>query len=118
MTFALELDRRNGTADKSLLDEARNLHSEMLADLRSWTHARGPLVGLAREDLSPIAAAFLASLRELSGQHAEPLTPVLTCSTDGQSQFIADCLMRLPNRQSTKSCAFGRISVGGSRFSQ
>ena len=85
----LELDRRNGTADKSLLDEARNLHSEMLADLRSWTHARGPLVGLAREDLSPIAAAFLASLRELSGQHAEPLTPVLTCSTDGQSQFIA-----------------------------
>ena len=85
----LELDRSNGTADKSLLDEARNLHSEMLADLRSWTHARGPLVGVAREDLSPIAAAFLASLRELSGQHAEPLTPVLTCTTNGQSQFIA-----------------------------
>ena len=85
----LELHGSNGTADKSLLDKARNLHSEMLADLRSWTDARGPLVGLAREDLSPIAAAFLASLRELSGQHAEPLTPVLTCTTGGQSQFIA-----------------------------
>ena len=85
----LELDRRNGTADKSLLDNARSLHSEMLTDLRSWTHARGPLVGLAREDLSPIAAAFLSSLRELSGQHAEPLTPILTLTTNGQPQHIA-----------------------------
>ena len=85
----LELDRRNGTADKSLLDGVRKLHSDMLADLRSWTHARGPLVGLAREDLSPIAAAFLSSIRELSGQNAEPLTPILTCTTNGQSRHIA-----------------------------
>ena len=85
----LEPDRHNGTADKPLLDEARKLHSDMLADLRSWTHARGPLVGLAREDLSPIAAAFLASLRELSGQRTEPLTPILTCTTNGQSRHVA-----------------------------
>lgn len=85
----LELDRRGGTADESLLAEARKLHSDMLADLRSWTDARGPLVGLAREDLSPIAAAFLTSLQELSAQNAEPLTPILTCTTNSQSQFIA-----------------------------
>ena len=85
----LTLDRRGGIADETLLADARTLHSDMLADLRSWTDARGPLVGLAREDLSPVAAAFLTSLRELSGQHAEPLTPILTVTTNDQSQHIA-----------------------------
>ena len=85
----LNLDQQVGGQHETLLAEARKLHSDMLAELRSWTDARGPLVGLAREDLSPIAAAFLASLRELSGPQAEPLTPILTCTTNGQPQHIA-----------------------------
>lgn len=85
----LTIDQHSGVPDETQLAEARNLHSDMLADLRSWVDARSPLVGIAREDLSPIAAAFLASLRELSGQQAEPLTPVLKRTTDDQSQYIA-----------------------------
>ena len=83
------IDRRGSVADETLLAEARKLHSDMLADLRSWTDARGPLVGLAREDLSPVAAAFLASLRELSGPQAEPLTPILTLTAKNQTVQIA-----------------------------
>lgn len=85
----LTIDQHSGVPDETQLAEARKLHSDMLADLRSWVDARSPLVGIAREDLSPIAAAFLASLRELSGQQAEPLTPVLKHTTDDQSQYIA-----------------------------
>ena len=85
----LTTDRPGTVPDETLLTQARNLHSEMLADLRSWVAARSPLEGLHREDLSPIAAAFLTSLRELSGQHAEPLTPIFTCKTNGQSRHIA-----------------------------
>lgn len=85
----LTIDQQSGVPDETQLAEARKLHSDMLADLRSWVDARSPLVGIAREDLSPIAAAFLASLRELSGQQAEPLTPVLKRTTDDQSHYIA-----------------------------
>lgn len=85
----LTIDQGSEIPNEMLLFEAHTLHSDVLEDLKSWVDARSPLVGLAREDLSPIAAAFLASLRELSGQHAEPLTPILTCTTNGQSQHIA-----------------------------
>lgn len=85
----LTTDRRSAVPNETQLAEARKLHSAMLADLRSWTDARGPLVGLAREDLSPIAAAFLASLRELSGQETALLTPILTRTTNGRPQYIA-----------------------------
>ena len=85
----LKQDRRQGAGDDTLLAEAHKLHSDMLSDLRSWTKVRGPLVGLAREDLSPIAASLLTSLRELSGQQSESLTPILTCTTNGQSKYIA-----------------------------
>ena len=85
----LSVDEPGGVLDDTQLAEARKLHSDFLGDLQSWTDARGPLVGLAREDLSPVAAAFLASLRELSGQQAEPLTPVLTRTTNGESRYIA-----------------------------
>lgn len=85
----LTTDRRSGVPDETALAKARKLHSDMLSDIRSWTDARGPLEGLAREDLSPVAAAFLASLRELSGQQAEPLTPILTRTTDGQPRYTA-----------------------------
>ena len=74
----LTIEQHSGVPDKT-----------QLADLRSWVDARSPLVGIAREDLSPIAAAFLASLRKLSGQQAEPLTSVLKRTTDDQPQYIA-----------------------------
>lgn len=85
----LTVDQRGEVPDETQLAEARKLHSDMLTDLRSWVDARSPLVGLAREDLSPVAAAFLASLRELSGQQAQPLAPVLKRTIDDQSQYIA-----------------------------
>ena len=85
----LTIDQRSKVPDETQLAETRKLQSEVLGDLRSWVDARSPLVGIAREDLSPIAAAFLASLRELSGQETEFLTPILTCTIDGQSQYIA-----------------------------
>ena len=85
----LNIDQRSGVPDETQLAEARKFHSYMLADLRSWVDARSPLEGLTREDLSPIATAFLASLRKLSGQQAKPLTPVLKRTTDDQSRYIA-----------------------------
>ncbi len=83
------IDQRSGVPDETQLAEARKLQSDALADLRSWVDARGPWEGADRENLSPIAAAFLASLRELSGQETELLTPILTCTIDGQSQYTA-----------------------------
>ena len=85
----LTIDQRNGVPDDTQHAEARKLQAGMLANLQSWVEARNPLVGLAREDLSPVAAAFLASLRELCGQETELLTPILTRTTDRQSQHIA-----------------------------
>ena len=82
------VDGRADGLDDALLAEVRTLHQQILADLRAWVDARGPLVGLAREDLSPIAAAFLASLRELAGQPAQPLIPILTRAMNGQSQHV------------------------------
>ena len=51
--MSLTVDGRADGLDDALLAEVRTLHEQMLADLRAWVDARGPLVGLAREDLSP-----------------------------------------------------------------
>ena len=86
--MSLTVDGRADGLDEALLAEVRTLQEQMLADLRAWVDARGPLVGLAREDLSPIAAAFLASLRELAGQTAQPLIPILTYNKDSHTQHL------------------------------
>ena len=86
--MSLTVDGRADGLDDALLAQVRTLHEQMLADLRAWVDARGPLVGLAREDLSPIAAAFLASLRELAGQPAQPLIPILTYNKDSHPQHL------------------------------
>ena len=86
--MSLTVDGRADGLDDALLAEVRTLHQQMLVDLRAWVDARGPLVGLAREDLSPIAAAFLASLRELAGQTAQPLIPILTYNKDSHTQHL------------------------------
>ena len=86
--MSLTVDARADGLGDALLAEVRTLHQQMLADLRGWVDARGPLVGLAREDLSPIAAAFLASLRELAGQPAQPLIPILTYNKDSHPQHL------------------------------
>ena len=86
--MSLTVDGRADGLDDALLAEVRTLHQQMLADLRAWVDARSPLVGLAREDLSPIAAAFLASLRELAGQPAQPLIPILTYNKDSHTQHL------------------------------
>ena len=86
--MSLTVDARADGLGDALLAEVRTLHQQMLADLRAWVDARGPLVGLAREDLSPIAAAFLASLRELAGQPAQPLIPILTYNKDSHPQHL------------------------------
>ena len=86
--MSLTVDARADGLDDALLAEVRTLHQQMLADLRAWVDARSPLVGLAREDLSPIAAAFLASLRELAGQPAQPLIPILTYNKDSHTQHL------------------------------
>ena len=86
--MSLTVDARADGLGDALLAKVRTLHQQMLADLRGWVDARGPLVGLAREDLSPIAAAFLASLRELAGQPAQPLIPILTYNKDSHPQHL------------------------------
>ena len=86
--MSLTVDGRADGLDDALLAQVRTLHEQMLADLRAWVDARGPLVGLAREDLSPIAAAFLASLHELAGQPAQPLIPILTYNKDSHTQHL------------------------------
>ena len=86
--MSLTVDGSADGLDDALLAQVRTLQQQMLADLRAWVDARGPLVGLAREDLSPIAAAFLASLRELAGQTAQPLIPILTYNKDSHTQHL------------------------------
>ena len=83
------VDQRSEVPNETVLAEARTLNSDVLEDLKSWVDARSPMVGLADEGLSPVAAAFLASLRELSGQETERLTPILTRTTNGLSRHIA-----------------------------
>ena len=74
--------------DKDLAD-LRRLHREMLTDLRAWVAVRGVLKGLWQEDLSPISAAFLSALRELSDTADTPLVPILSWSTNSPSQKVA-----------------------------
>ena len=71
------------------LGTIRQLHKDMLADLTQWVDTRGLLVSLAREDLSPIATAFLTSLRELSGTTGNPLIPIASWTEDGKAQQVA-----------------------------
>ena len=61
----------------------------MIADLSGWVDARNWIVGRTREDVSPIAAAFLASLRTLGSEAEEPLIPIITWTEDGETQRIA-----------------------------
>ena len=75
--------------DESTLEELRELHADMIADLSGWVDARNWIVGRSREDLSPIAAAFLASLRKLCSEAEEPLIPVITWTEDGDTRRIA-----------------------------
>ena len=74
---------------ESTLDEIRELHADMIADLSGWVDARNWIVGRAREDLSPIAAAFLASLRTLTSEAEEPLIPIITWTEDGDTRRLA-----------------------------
>ena len=75
--------------DETTLDEIRELHADMIADLSGWVDARNWIVGRTREDVSPIAAAFLASLRTLGSEAEEPLIPIITWTEDGETQRIA-----------------------------
>ena len=75
--------------DDNQLCQIRKLHAAAIADLRSWAHARGALVGRAREDVSPVAAAFLASLRRLSSRKDEPLVPVISWNEAGDTRRVA-----------------------------
>ena len=75
--------------DDNQFREVRKLHDAVIADLRAWAHARGALVGRAREDVSPVAAAFLASLRRLSSKTNEPLIPVISWSEKGETRRVA-----------------------------
>ena len=75
--------------DGALLGEIRDLHQDMIGDLSAWVDARNWIVGLAREDVSPVAAAFLATLRKLSRGAEEPLIPVITWTEDGDTRRIA-----------------------------
>lgn len=71
------------------LREIRQLHDAVIKDLRAWAHARGSLAGRAREDVSPVAAAFLASLRRLGSKSREPLIPVISWSEGGDTRRVA-----------------------------
>ena len=91
-----ELDRIGVTIDNDAerldtdrLSEIRQLHEDVIADLSAWVDARNWLVGLAREDVSPVAAAFMASLRKLSPRAEEPLIPVVTWTEDGDTRRVA-----------------------------
>ena len=75
--------------DETTLDEIRELHADMIADLSGWVDARNWIVGRVREDLSPIAAAFLASLRTLGSEAADPLIPIVTWTEGGETRRIA-----------------------------
>lgn len=71
------------------LGEYRKLHQDMIADLGAWVDARNWIVGLSREDVSPVAAAFLASLRKLSPRADEPLIPIIAWTEDGETRHLA-----------------------------
>ncbi len=75
--------------DEARLSEIRDLHEDVLSDLSAWVDARNWLVGLAREDVSPVAAAFVASLRKLSPGAEEALIPVVTWTDDGDTRRVA-----------------------------
>ena len=72
--------------DAATLEEIRRLHADMIADLSAWADARNWIVGLTREDLSPVGAAFLASLRRLSRRSDEPLIPIIAWTESGETR--------------------------------
>lgn len=80
-----DADKLNATT----LSGIRDLHSDMIGDLSGWVDARNWVVGRAREDLSPVAAAFLASLQRLCPESARPLIPVMTWGEDGDVRHVA-----------------------------
>lgn len=75
--------------DEARLTEIGELHRDLIADLSAWVDARNWIVGLSREDVSPVAAAFLASLRKLSPRADEPLIPVIAWTEDSETQHLA-----------------------------
>lgn len=75
--------------DDARLGEIRELHRDMIADLSAWVDARNWIVGLSREDVSPVAAAFLASLRKLYPRAEDPLVPVIAWTKDGETRHLA-----------------------------
>ena len=75
--------------DDARLGEIRELHQDLIADLSAWVDARNWIVGLSREDVSPVAAAFLASLRKLGPRANEPLIPVIAWTENGEIRHLA-----------------------------
>lgn len=75
--------------DGALLGEIRELHQDMIGDISAWVDARNWIVGLAREDVSPVAAAFLASLRRLCPGADEHLIPIIAWTEGGDTRRIA-----------------------------
>ena len=75
--------------DEARFAEIRELHQDLIADLSAWVDARNWIVGLSREDVSPVAAAFLSSLRKLSPRAEEPLIPVIAWTEDGETRHLA-----------------------------
>ncbi len=75
--------------DEARLTEIGELHRDLIADLSAWVDARNWIVGLSREDVSPVAAAFLASLRKLGPRADEPLIPVIAWTEDSETQHLA-----------------------------
>ena len=75
--------------DDACLGEIRELHQDLIADLSAWVDARNWIVGLSREDVSPVAAAFLASLLKLSPGADEPLIPVIAWTDNGETRHMA-----------------------------
>ena len=78
-----------GQPNEAELREIQELHDAAVADLRAWARARGVLVGRSREDVSPVAAAFMASVRRLSFRSGEPLVPVIGWSEGGDTRRVA-----------------------------
>ncbi len=95
--------------DDACLGEIRELHQDLIADLSAWVDARNWIVGLSREDVSPVAAAFLASLLKLSPGADEPLIPVIAWTDDGETRHLAVVRACVARRLPLNGCRLPRL---------